>query len=232
MSARGCRAAGSSCYPPQGGDQASCRSARSSSATPRSTARPTASAISAASRASASRVRNSGAIAVVEGTGDHGCEYMTGGVVVVLGPTGRNFAAGMSGGIAYVLRPRRRATFAAAATWRWSNSSRSSTTRSRSTTRYQLPQAVPRWTTSPRQGQDRRRSDQVRCGAPASARSRSTPAYTGSTPRAQALLDDWANALPKFRKVMPVEYRQAMQKLANRGRSWTSGLSPAPVMSS
>ena len=48
-------------------------------------------------------VRNSGAYAVVEGTGDHGCEYMTGGVVVVLGPTGRNFAAGMSGGIAYVL---------------------------------------------------------------------------------------------------------------------------------
>jgi glutamate synthase (NADPH/NADH) large chain len=48
-------------------------------------------------------VRNSGATAVVEGTGDHACEYMTGGVVVVLGPTGRNFAAGMSGGIAYVL---------------------------------------------------------------------------------------------------------------------------------
>ena len=48
-------------------------------------------------------VRNSGAIAVVEGMGDHGCEYMTGGVVVVLGQTGRNFAAGMSGGIAYVL---------------------------------------------------------------------------------------------------------------------------------
>ncbi|MFL5227798.1 MAG: glutamate synthase-related protein, partial [Microvirga sp.] len=48
-------------------------------------------------------VRNSGAIAVVEGTGDHGCEYMTGGVVVVIGQTGRNFAAGMSGGIAYVL---------------------------------------------------------------------------------------------------------------------------------
>jgi glutamate synthase (NADPH/NADH) large chain len=42
-------------------------------------------------------------VAVVEGTGDHGCEYMTGGVVVVIGPTGRNFAAGMSGGIAYVL---------------------------------------------------------------------------------------------------------------------------------
>ncbi|MDG2312750.1 MAG: glutamate synthase large subunit, partial [Alphaproteobacteria bacterium] len=50
-------------------------------------------------------VRNSGAITVVEGVGDHGCEYMTGGVVVVLGETGRNFAAGMSGGIAYVYDP-------------------------------------------------------------------------------------------------------------------------------
>ncbi len=48
-------------------------------------------------------VRNSGATAVVEGVGDHGCEYMTEGLVVVLGPTGRNFAAGMSGGVAYVL---------------------------------------------------------------------------------------------------------------------------------
>ena len=48
-------------------------------------------------------VRNSGAVAVVEGVGDHGCEYMTGGCVVVIGPTGRNFAAGMSGGIAYIL---------------------------------------------------------------------------------------------------------------------------------
>jgi glutamate synthase (ferredoxin) len=50
-------------------------------------------------------VRNSGVHAVVEGVGDHGCEYMTGGRVVVLGPTGRNFAAGMSGGVAYVLDP-------------------------------------------------------------------------------------------------------------------------------
>jgi glutamate synthase (NADPH/NADH) large chain len=50
-------------------------------------------------------VRNSGALAVVEGVGDHGCEYMTGGRVVVLGPTGRNFAAGMSGGYAYVYDP-------------------------------------------------------------------------------------------------------------------------------
>jgi glutamate synthase (NADPH/NADH) large chain len=53
-------------------------------------------------------VRNSGAVCVVEGTGDHGCEYMTGGVVVVLGDTGRNFAAGMSGGIAYIYDPKAR----------------------------------------------------------------------------------------------------------------------------
>jgi glutamate synthase domain-containing protein 3 len=53
-------------------------------------------------------VRNSGACAVVEGVGDHGCEYMTGGRVVILGETGINFAAGMSGGIAYVFDPERR----------------------------------------------------------------------------------------------------------------------------
>src|SRR4029079_18253995 len=53
-------------------------------------------------------VRNSGAVAVVEGCGDHGCEYMTGGVVAVLGKTGRNFAAGMSGGVVYVYDPQRR----------------------------------------------------------------------------------------------------------------------------
>ena len=52
-------------------------------------------------------VRNSGVKAVVEGVGDHGCEYMTGGTVVVLGDTGRNFAAGMSGGIAYVFDPKK-----------------------------------------------------------------------------------------------------------------------------
>jgi glutamate synthase (NADPH/NADH) large chain len=53
-------------------------------------------------------VRNSGASAVIEGVGDHGCEYMTGGRVVVLGPTGWNFAAGMSGGVAYVWDPHKR----------------------------------------------------------------------------------------------------------------------------
>src|SRR5207245_4622250 len=50
-------------------------------------------------------IRNSGALAVVEGVGQHGCEYMTGGVVLVLGPLGLNFGSGMTGGLAYVLRP-------------------------------------------------------------------------------------------------------------------------------
>ena len=53
-------------------------------------------------------VRNSGVNAVVEGVGDHGCEYMTGGNIVVIGATGRNFAAGMSGGVAYVLEDRKK----------------------------------------------------------------------------------------------------------------------------
>ena len=69
-------------------------------------------------------VRNSGASAVVEGVGDHGCEYMTGGRAVILGPTGRNFAAGMSGGVAYVL-DEDGTLRASAATWASSASTRS-----------------------------------------------------------------------------------------------------------
>ena len=74
-------------------------------------------------------VRNSGAYAVVEGVGDHGCEYMTGGRVVVLGKTGRNFAAGMSGGIAYVVDDRRAVRAAVQhAAWSSSSDSRTATT--------------------------------------------------------------------------------------------------------
>ena len=67
-------------------------------------------------------VRNSGALAVVEGTGDHGCEYMTGGVAVIIGPTGRNFAAGMSGGAAFVFDET--GDFPRAAISKWSTSNR------------------------------------------------------------------------------------------------------------
>jgi glutamate synthase (ferredoxin) len=62
-------------------------------------------------------VRN-GATAVVEGIGDHGCEYMTGGIVVVLGKTGRNFAAGMSGGIAYIFDVKNNSKMVCAI-WKW-----------------------------------------------------------------------------------------------------------------
>jgi glutamate synthase domain-containing protein 3 len=78
-------------------------------------------------------VRNSGATAVVEGVGDHGCEYMTGGTVVVLGRTGRNFAAGMSGGIAYVLDEE--ASSSGAATPAWCSSRRSRSPRTGSSPR-------------------------------------------------------------------------------------------------
>ena len=113
-------------------------------------------------------VRNSGAVAVVEGTGDHGCEYMTGGVVVVLGETGRNFAAGMSGGVAYVYDPDG-ALRRAAATWRWSSWSRSP------------PATAPTMPSRPRQ-----RSvsvDRHRHGRPAALRRRA-PAHPGRAPPA------------------------------------------------
>ena len=95
-------------------------------ATSRSTARPAARRSSGASRASGSRSATPGATAVVEGVGDHGCEYMTGGRVLVLGRTGRNFAAGMCGGMAWVLRRGRRRSLPAA-TRRWWGSSPSPT---------------------------------------------------------------------------------------------------------
>ena len=81
----------------------SCPRTTSSPATPCSSAPPPARCSCAAGSGSGSAARNSGALAVVEGVGDHACEYMTGGRVVVLGKTGRNMAAGMSGGIAFVL---------------------------------------------------------------------------------------------------------------------------------
>ena len=88
--------------PPARGRRRATRARTSSSATPCSTARSRARPIFNGVAGERFAVRNSGAVAVVEGCGDHGCEYMTGGVVVVLGQTGRNFAAGMCGGVAYV----------------------------------------------------------------------------------------------------------------------------------
>ena len=102
-SARASPAAGSSST--RRPSRASCRKTTSSSATWPCTARPSGEAFFRGRAAERFAVRNSGAHTVIEGVGDHGCEYMTGGRVVILGPTGRNFAAGMSGGIAYVWDP-------------------------------------------------------------------------------------------------------------------------------
>ena len=112
-------------FPPR--SPRSSRRRTSSSATSRSTARPAVKATCAASPASVLRSQQRRRV-VVEGVGDHGCEYMTGGRVVVLGRTGRNFAAGMSGGIAYVLDTST-GTFQRRCNARWSIWNRSSTPR-------------------------------------------------------------------------------------------------------
>ncbi|HEY9523114.1 MAG TPA: glutamate synthase large subunit [Thermopolyspora sp.] len=115
-------------------------------------------------------VRNSGATAVVEGVGDHGCEYMTGGCVVVLGDTGRNFAAGMSGGAAYVLDVR--------------------------------PERVNREMVElePVTGPDSEFLREI---------VERHLAETGSTV-AKALLADWDAALPRFSKIMPIDYKRVL----------------------
>ena len=150
-------------------------------------------------------VRNSGAIAVVEGTGDHGCEYMTGGVVVVIGHTGRNFAAGMSGGIAYVLDED--GTFASRCNLSMVDLE-------------PLPEEEDLMQESYNQGgdlehhgrvdvmSDMTRFDNERLHQLIANHAR----YTGSA-RAREILDQWDSYRAKFRKVMPVEYRRALAEL-------------------
>jgi glutamate synthase (NADPH/NADH) large chain len=150
-------------------------------------------------------VRNSGAITVVEGVGDHGCEYMTGGIAVVLGRTGRNFAAGMSGGIAYVLDED--GSFAG-----------------RCNLAMVELEPVPeedelleklhhhggdiefhgRVDVSP----DMTTHDEERL----LALIRSHFRYTGSA-RARHIMERWGDYRPKFVKVMPVEYRRAIREM-------------------
>jgi glutamate synthase (NADPH) large chain len=147
-------------------------------------------------------VRNSGAVAVVEGTGDHGCEYMTGGVVVVLGATGRNFAAGMSGGIAYVYDP---------------NAGFSSLCNLAAVGLEAVTAPDPDEGEDPDRPHQRSPSvedagmgDLLRFDA---WRLRILlerhHLLTGSA-RARALLEDWDNALRCFVKVMPKDYRRAL----------------------
>ena len=153
-------------------------------------------------------VRNSGAIAVVEGTGDHGCEYMTGGVVVVIGETGRNFAAGMSGGIAYVLDEA--GDFA-------KRCNLSMVELEPVAAEEEVMQRLHH-SGGDLEGHgrvdvmgDMSRFDAERLRQLIANHAR----YTGSM-RAREILENWDAYLPKFRKVMPVEYRRALAELAAR----------------
>jgi len=152
-------------------------------------------------------VRNSGAYAVVEGTGDHGCEYMTGGVVVVLGPTGRNFAAGMSGGIAYVLdeagdfeqRLNKEMVQLETVEADADPGSLQALAKQGGDVAVALKSVMG----------DMREQDVERLHALISRHAH----YTNSA-KAQAILKDFAAYLPKFRKVMPTEYRRALADIA------------------
>jgi glutamate synthase domain-containing protein 3 len=139
-------------------------------------------------------VRNSGATAVVEGTGDHGCEYMTGGTVVVLGATGRNFAAGMSGGIAYVYDPDKRFE-------QHCNLAMVALDRVMSTAE-QLEKTEPAtW--------HRGECDEITLKNLIEKHFR----LTGSE-IARSVLDDWERARSAFVKVFPNEYRRALSEKA------------------
>ena len=143
-------------------------------------------------------VRNSGATTVVEGLGDHGCEYMTGGTVVVLGNTGRNFAAGMSGGIAYVYDPA--GDFASKC-----NTAMVSLDKVVSAAEQHVDRDA--WHTQHRDGVPE--ADEVILKRLIERHFK----HTGST-RARVLLDDWAAARGKFVKVFPNEYKRALIEMA------------------
>jgi glutamate synthase (NADPH/NADH) large chain len=151
-------------------------------------------------------VRNSGAVAVVEGLGDHGCEYMTGGVVVVLGETGRNFAAGMSGGIAYVHDPAGRFSSlcnAAMVDLELIRPGPATDDDEGARPRLYSPSVEDAGMGDPLRFDDERLRLLI-------ARHHG---LTGSA-RAKALLDDWPATLLAFVKVTPKDYRRALLELA------------------
>jgi glutamate synthase (NADPH/NADH) large chain/glutamate synthase (ferredoxin) len=148
-------------------------------------------------------VRLSGASAVVEGTGDHGCEYMTGGTVVVLGATGRNFAAGMSGGIAYVYDEdgdfARRCNTAMVALAKV------------------LPAAEQAASVDPalwHRVEGQAQADETLLKKLIEDHHR----WTGSL-RAREILDHWAERLPRFVKVFPHEYKRALGEMHARSQA-------------
>ena len=144
-------------------------------------------------------VRNSGATAVVEGCGDHGVEYMTGGVVAVLGATGRNFGAGMSGGVAYVLDEAE--GFKSRCNMAMVELEEITTGGDTAADDVELRSDLTRFDEQRLRGLIERHLH-----------------YTGSS-RAREILDDWAAYLPKFVKVMPVEYRRALSEMQEKARA-------------
>ena len=153
-------------------------------------------------------VRNSGALAVVEGCGDHGCEYMTGGVVVVLGRTGHNFAAGMSGGVAYVYDPD--AQFLAQCNMAMVDVVKVSPDRDEDANDLGgsgRPSQRAAGVDDSGMG-DMLRHDAERLRVLVERHH----LHTGSR-RARALLDDWATALASFHKIMPRDYARALTQL-------------------
>ena len=150
-------------------------------------------------------VRNSGAIAVVEGVGDHGCEYMTGGVVVILGMTGRNFAAGMSGGIAYVYDEA--GDFAERCNMAMVDLE-------------PVPEEDDLLEKLHHHGGDLQHMGRVDVSSDMTGHDderlfqliSNHLHYTGSG-RAREMLENWETYRPKFVKVMPVEYRRALQEM-------------------
>ena len=150
-------------------------------------------------------VRNSGAHAVVEGVGDHGCEYMTGGIVVVLGESGRNFAAGMSGGIAYVLDElgdfEQRCNLAMVEL-------------------EPIPAEDDALEKLDHQGGDLETHglvdishDMTRFDALRLRRLIEKHVHYTDSTRGRSILENWTVMLPKFVKIMPVDYRRALQEM-------------------
>ena len=144
-------------------------------------------------------VRNSGAVTVVEGSGDHGCEYMTGGTVVVLGSTGRNFAAGMSGGIAYVYDED--SSFASKC-----NMAMVAIEPVLTASEQEATIGKAAWHSLTRDGE--RQPDEAILKGLIERHFK----HTGST-IARTLLDDWVNARTKFVKVFPTEYKRALGEM-------------------
>ena len=150
-------------------------------------------------------VRNSGAIAVVEGAGDHGCEYMTGGVVVILGTTGRNFAAGMSGGVAYVYDEL--GDFAERCNMAMVDLE-------------PVPEEDDLLEKLHHHGGDLQYKGRVDVSSDMTRHDDERLFqlisnhfhYTGSG-RAKEMLDHWESYRPRFVKVMPVEYRRALREM-------------------